>query len=480
MRQPIEVGSPKDWRSEIRRLFDLQAATRWTMSRSTAAERRRRLKQLKAALEKHRAPLAEGIRRDFGRSAEESEFIEIHPVIEELNYSIAHLGEWMRSEPVEAPLLLADTASEIRWEARGQVLVLSPWNYPVFLVLGPLAGAIAAGNVVMMKPSEKVPETNKVLRTILAEAFPENEVAMVEGEAPVAEALLELPFDHIFFTGSTRVGKLVMAAAAKHLASVTLELGGKSPAIVAPDAILSRAAHAIAWGKYVNAGQTCVAPDYVLVQEGQRQALLDGIRRALEQSYGPESGWATNAEFARLVDPGAFSRVKGLLDDAVERGAKVVVGGGANAAERYLAPTVLVDVPAEAPVLQEEIFGPVLPVVTYRSLEEALGYVRSRPKPLALYVFSRSGRAVDTTLDETTSGGVCVNNTLLHLANPGLPFGGVGPSGMGNYHGRAGFRTFSHERAVMRQRGNPMGRWLAPPYGARMNRLVARFARLLE
>lgn len=480
MRQAIEIGSSQDWRGEVRRLFDLQAQSRWTVSRSSAADRRKRLQRLKAALEKHRVALGEAIRRDFGRSADESEFIELHPTVEEINHALAHLGEWMRPEPVEAPLLLADTASEIRWEAKGQVLVLSPWNYPVYLILGPLVGAIAAGNVVMVKPSEKVPETNRALRALLAEAFPENEVAMIEGEAAVAEALLDLPFDHVFFTGSTRVGKLVMAAAAKHLASVTLELGGKSPALVAPDAHLLRAAHAIAWGKFVNAGQTCVAPDYVLVQEGQRQALLEGIRAAIERSYGPESGWGSNPELARLVDPGAFARVKGLLDDAVQRGAKVAVGGVANPAERYLAPTVLVDVPPDAPVLQEEIFGPVLPVVTYRSYEDALAYVRNRPKPLALYVFSRSGSKVDAALTETSSGGVCVNNTLLHLANPGLPFGGIGPSGMGNYHGKAGFRTFSHERAVMRQQGNPMGRWLAPPYSGRMNRMVARLARWLE
>jgi len=216
------------------------------------------------------------------------------------------------------------------------------------------------------------------------------------------------------------------------------------------------------------------------VPEGQRQAFVDGVRAAIEGSYGPESGWATNPELARLVDPGAFARVKGLVDDAVSRGAKVVVGGDANPAQRYLAPTVVVDVPADAPLLQEEIFGPVLPVVTYRTFPEALDYVRSRPKPLALYVFSKSRKNVETTLTETTSGGVSVNNTLLHLANPGLPFGGVGPSGMGNYHGRAGFRTFSHERAILRQQGNPMARWLAPPYGGRMNRMVARLARWLE
>ena len=480
MRQAIDIGSTQDARAEIRRLFDLQAASRWTVARSTAAERRRKLQRFKAALEKHRVAVAEGIRRDFGRSLEESELIEIHPSLEEINHAIAHIGEWMRPEPVEAPLLLADTASEIRWEPKGQVLILAPWNYPVFLTIGPLVGAVAAGNVVIVKPSEKVPETNRALRAVLTEAFNENEVAVVEGEVPVAEALLELPFDHIFFTGSTRVGKVVMAAAAKNLASVTLELGGKSPAIVAPDANLPRAAHAIAWGKLVNVGQTCVAPDYALVQESQRQQFLDGLRAAIERSYGTEASWATNPELARLIDPGAFARVKGLVDDAVQRGAKVVIGGQSNPAERYLAPTVLIDVPPDAPILQEEIFGPVLPVVTYRTLEDGLSYVRSRPKPLALYVFSRKGSTVDTTLAETTSGGAAVNNTLLHLANPGLPFGGVGPSGTGSYHGRHGFRAFSHERAVLRQQGNPMSRWLAPPYGARMNRLVMRLARWLE
>ncbi|MGZ6098931.1 MAG: aldehyde dehydrogenase family protein, partial [Myxococcaceae bacterium] len=245
MRQATEIGSAQDWRSEVRRLFDLQAAARWTVSRSGVADRRKKLQRLKSAFEKHRAAVAEGIRRDFGRSPEESELLEIHPAFDELNYAIAHVAEWMRPEPVEAPLLLADTASEVRFEAKGQVLVLSPWNYPASLVLWPLVPAVAAGNVVIIKPSEKVPETNRALRALLAEAFPENEVAMIEGEAPVAEALLELPFDHVFFTGSTRVGKIVMAAAAKNLASVTLELGGKSPAIVAPDAHLQRAAHSI-------------------------------------------------------------------------------------------------------------------------------------------------------------------------------------------------------------------------------------------
>ena len=478
MLQPIDV-KPPDSRAEPQRLFDLQAARRWELARSTAPERRERLRRLKAALERHRLALAEGIRRDFGRSADESEFIEIHPSVQELNHSIAHVGEWMRSEPVGTPVMLADTASEIRWEPKGQVLLLAPWNYPVFLVLGPLAGAVAAGNTVIIKPSEKVPETNRALQQILTDAFPEAEVAMVEGDASVAEALLALPFNHVFFTGSTRVGKLVMAAAAKTLASVTLELGGKSPAYVAPGANLERAARAIAWGKFVNAGQTCVAPDYVLVQEGQREALVGALRASTVASYGPEEGWARNGDLARLVDPDAFARVKGLLDEALQRGARVAFGGTTDAGQRFIAPTVLVDVPPDAAILQEEIFGPVLPVVSYRTEAEALAYVRSRPQPLAFYPF---GTRAETraAVAGTTSGGVTVNNTLLHLGNPDLPFGGVGPSGLGNYHGRAGFRTFSHERSVLRQSGNPMTRWIAPPYRGRMNRLVARLARLLE
>lgn len=480
MRQPIDVKPGQDLRSELRRLFDVQGHKRWELSRSTTGARRARLRRFKAAVEKHRQAIAEGIRRDFAKPQAETELTEIHVFFEEMNHALVHLGEWMRSEPVESTLLLADTASEIRWEPKGQVLVLSPWNYPFYLAAVPILQAVAAGNVVVLKPSEKAPETNRALRTVLAEAFPEEEVAMVEGEAPVAEALLELPWNHIFFTGSTRVGQKIMVAAAKYLASVTLELGGKSPAYVDPSASLGRAAAAIAWGKFVNAGQTCVAPDYVLVQAQQRDALVQAIRQATLRTYGPEEGWAGNADFARLIEAGAFNRVKGLLDEAVQRGAKVAFGGTTDPAQRYIAPTVLVDVPEDTGILREEIFGPVLPVLTYSAPEEAFAYVRNRPTPLSFYVFSGSGRQVEAALEGTASGGVCVNNTLLHLANPGLPFGGVGPSGIGNYHGRAGFRTFSHERAVMRQRGNPMARWLAPPYSGRMNRMVARLARWLE
>jgi aldehyde dehydrogenase (NAD+) len=477
MRQPSEqqaVGV----QAEIGRIWDAQAKKRWPIAKSTVAERRARLKRLGAAIQKHRSALTQAVRKDFGKPEEETDITEVHIVLDELSHTVRNLADWMRAEPVDAPLLLMGTSSEVRHEARGQVLVLGPFNYPVQLSLVPVLSAVAAGNVVVFKPSEKTPATSAVLRTVLAEAFPEDEVAVVEGDASVAEALLEKPWDHIFFTGSTAVGKKVMAAAAKHLTSVTLELGGKSPAVVEKSANLARAALTIAHGKFINAGQTCVAPDYVLVPEDKRDELVGHLKTVLQDFFGQDA--KSSPDYTRMIDDRAFQRVKGYVDSAVRAGAKVAVGGESDAASRYLAPTVLVDVPENAPVMQDEIFGPVLPVLTYKTPEDAVNFVRARPPPLALYVFARSRREADAVLDGTASGGACVNQTILHLANPDLPFGGVGASGIGNYHGRAGFRCFSHERAVLRQHGSPLSRFLTPPYARRMTRLTARFARWLE
>ncbi len=477
MRQPMEVhaeGLP----AEIRRIWDAQSKKRWPLAQSSAAERRARLKRLGAAVEKHRAAINAAVQKDFAKPLEETDLTEVHIVQEELGYTVRNLADWMRPETVDAPLLLAGTSSEVRHEARGHVLVLAPFNYPFHLAVLPVLSAVAAGNVVVVKPSEKTPATAAIIRTVLAEAFPEDEVAVVDGDASAAEALLEMPWDHIFFTGSTAVGKKVMAAAAKHLSSVTLELGGKSPAVVERSANLARTALTIAHGKFINGGQTCVAPDYVLVPEELRQRLVDQLRNVVQDFYGPDP--KASPDFCRMVDDRAFGRLKGYIDAAVKGGATVAFGGESDAATRYLAPTVLVDVPTDAAVMQDEIFGPVLPVVTYKTPQEAVDFVRARPVPLALYVFAGSRREADTVLDGTASGGACVNTTIFHLANPDLPFGGVGPSGLGNYHGRAGFRCFSHERSVLRQRGNPLSRFLTPPYAGRMNRLTARLARWLE
>jgi aldehyde dehydrogenase (NAD+) len=477
MRQPSEQPT-LGVNADIRRIWELQAKKRWPLAQSSVSERRARLKRLGAAIEKHREAVDQAVRKDFGKAPEETDLTEVHIVLEELGHTLRNLADWMRPEPVDAPLLLVGTSSEVRHEARGHVLVLAPFNYPFHLAVLPVVSAVAAGNVVVLKPSEKTPATSAIIRTVLGEAFPEDEVAVIDGDAAVAEALLEMPWDHIFFTGSTAVGKKIAAAAAKHLSSVTLELGGKSPAVVERSANLQRAAVTIAYGKFINAGQTCVAPDYVLVPEELRDALVSQLKAAVQGFYGADP--KASPDYCRIIDDRAFGRLKGYVDAAVRSGAKVAFGGESDAASRYLAPTVLVDVPPEAAVMQEEIFGPVLPVLTYKGPEEAVDFVRARPSPLALYVFARSRREANGVLDGTASGGACVNNTIFHLANPDLPFGGVGPSGTGNYHGRAGFRCFSHERAVLRQRGNPLSRFLTPPYAGRMNRLTARFAKWLE
>lgn len=477
MRQPSEQQRT-GLQAEIRRIWDAQAKKRWPIAQSTVAERRTRLKRLGAAVEKHRAAIDEAVRKDFSKPVEETDITEVHIFLGELSHTLRNLADWMRPEPVDAPLLLIGTSSEVRHEARGQVLVLAPFNYPVQLALLPVLSAVAAGNVVVLKPSEKTPATAAILRTVLSEAFPEDEVAVIDGDASVAEALLEMPFDHIFFTGSTAVGKKVMAAAAKHLSSVTLELGGKSPAVVERSANLARAALTIAHGKFINSGQTCVAPDYVLVPEDKREELLGHLRTVLQSFFGPDP--KASPDYARMIDDRAFQRMTSYVDSAVRAGAKVAFGGEMDAATRYVAPTILVDVPADAPVMQDEIFGPVLPVLTYKSPEDAVNFVRARPPPLALYVFARSRREADAVLDGTASGGACVNQTIFHLANPDLPFGGVGASGVGNYHGRAGFRCFSHERSILRQHGNPLSRFLTPPYARGMNRLTQRLARWLE
>jgi aldehyde dehydrogenase (NAD+) len=477
VRQPSEQQGAA-LQQDIRRVWEAQAKKRWPLAQSSVAERRARLRRLGAAIEKHRAAIDEAVRKDFGKAPEETDLTEVHLVQEELGHTVRNLAEWMRTEPVDSPLLLAGTSSEVRHEARGQVLVLAPFNYPFHLAVLPVVSAVAAGNVVVLKPSEKTPATAAIIRTVLAEAFPEDEVAVIEGDALVAEALLEMPWDHIFFTGSTAVGKRIMAAAARHLSSVTLELGGKSPAVVERSANLARAALTIAHGKFINGGQTCVAPDYVLVPQELREPLVAELKAVVQGFYGADA--KSSPDYCRMIDDKSFLRLKGYIDSAVRSGAKVAFGGESDAATRYLAPTVLVDVPPEAQVMQEEIFGPILPVLSYQTAEEAVNFVRARPPPLALYVFARSRRQADAVLDGTASGGACVNNTVFHLANPDLPFGGVGSSGVGNYHGRAGFRCFSHERAVLRQRGNPLSRFLAPPYGGRMNRLTARLARWLE
>ncbi|HQR36899.1 MAG TPA: aldehyde dehydrogenase family protein [Blastocatellia bacterium] len=461
--------------ARVNALFDAQRAHRWTMARTTASERATRLRQLKQAIIARKQDLFDAIHADFRKHQVEVELSELQPVLQEIDHTIKHLAKWMRPRRVSTPLLLFGTHSEVRYEAKGVMLILSPWNYPFYLTINPLVGAIAAGNTAIVKPSEKTPNTSRFIASLVADVFDPREATVVEGEVDVAKALLDLPFDHITFTGSTAVGKIVMAAAAKHLTPVTLELGGKSPAIVDETADPVEAARRIAWGKFLNCGQTCVAPDYVLVHTSRADAFLDALKGVVDESFGATPDAVHDStDLCRLVDNGAFERVAGLVDDATSRGARVVAGGQRDASDRFIAPTVLADVPDDAAVMQEEIFGPVLPVLRVGSVDEAIAFVQARPKPLALYVFSSRDANVERILAHTNAGGTAVNNVVVHLANTNLPFGGTGASGMGNYHGEFGFREFSHERAVLRQGWPNMFAMFFPPYGEKVRKMVAR------
>ncbi|RKG61065.1 aldehyde dehydrogenase family protein [Corallococcus sp. AB011P] len=466
---------------DLQAVFDRLQARRWELAKTGPKERLARLEKLKALLLERREELADALHEDFRKPPAEVEATEILPVLLELAHVQKHLKAWMKPRKVGAPLLLAGTKSEVHPEPKGVVLILAPWNYPFHLLVSPLVAAVAAGNAVLCKPSEKTPGTARFLTQLLRDVFPQDEVALVEGGAEVGEALLRLPFDHFFFTGGPRVGRRVMEAAARHLAGVTLELGGKSPVIVDASADVDAAAERIVWGKFLNAGQTCIAPDHVWVHASKEEALLSGMKAALERFYGKtEEARRATPDFCRMVDDGAYKRVCRLLDESVAEGARVVAGGGVHAETRYIAPTVLADVTPETAVMDEEIFGPLLPVLRFESLDEVVTQVRAEGKPLAMYVFSHEEATVERLLKETSAGGTVVNNVVLHNVNPHLPFGGVGQSGLGAYHGEAGFKAFSHERAVVRQGRTSFTNLFFPPYRGKAQRLARLASKLFE
>jgi aldehyde dehydrogenase (NAD+) len=457
---------------EIRAIFAEQRRRYRSNPNPSRRERAAQLDGLHKAIVRHREALYVAMGRDFGKAPAEVELSEINLTLGELKFARKHLGRWMRPKSVATPLPLFGAKSQVRYEPKGVVLILAPWNYPVYLTMGPLIGAIAAGNRAIVRFSEKAPHAGAVLQSIVAEAFSPGDVIMVGGEVNLAEELLKLPFDHIFFTGSTKIGKHVMRAAAEHLSGVTLELGGKSPAIVTADADVASAGQRIAWGKFINAGQTCVAPDYVLVERSVAPALVEALKASTARMYGKtEEDRKATRDYARIIDDAAFNRLSAVLDESVRAGATVTLGGGRDAASRFIAPTILENVTLDSPIMREEIFGPILPIVTFGSLDDALEDVRAHDKPLALYIFSRSRKTVETILRRTTAGGTGINDVAIHLGNVNLPFGGIGPSGLGNYHGHDGFRTFSHERAVMtRTLLTPM---LYPPYTKQTKRTLA-------
>jgi aldehyde dehydrogenase (NAD+) len=429
--------------------------------------RRAQLEGLLRMLDEQENALLGALHDDLHKPALEGFGADIGTVSVEIRHILKHLSSWAKPRRVVPGLAAQPGMAKVVPEPLGVGLIIAPWNYPVQLVVAPLAAALAAGNCVVIKPSELAPATSAALARLLPRYVDPEAVAVVEGGVAETTALLAEPFDHLFFTGSTAVGRIVMQAAARHLTPVVLELGGKSPTIVAADADLEVAARRIVWGKHLNAGQTCIAPDYVLVERPARDRLVEAMRTAMRDFLGTRP--AESADFGRIVNDRHFAR---LMKLAASAGGTVAIGGGSDAATRFIEPTVIVDPDPDAPIMDEEIFGPLLPVVTVDSIDAAIDFVTERPKPLALYVFSGSSETVDRVLGATSSGGACVNHTLLQQATTGLPFGGVGPSGMGQYHGRAGFAAYSHYKSVLTKPTKPELKVMYPPYTSVKDRIV--------
>ncbi|HYC60979.1 MAG TPA: aldehyde dehydrogenase family protein [Thermoanaerobaculia bacterium] len=452
--------------SEIERIYELQQRNRAAVAATTAAQRIEKLRRFERLMLERRDEIRAAMWDDYRKPAAEVDLSEIYPVVSEARHAVRHLRRWMKPKRVSTRLALLGSRSSIVYEPKGVVLIIAPWNFPFNLTLGPLVSAIAAGNCVMVKPSEMTAASTACIRRIVEESFDENEVAVIEGDAPVAEELLRRKFDHIFFTGSPAVGKIVMKAAAEHLTSVTLELGGKSPAIVDATANVGEAAKKIAWGKFFNSGQVCIAPDYALVHESVSDEFLDKLRVAVDAMGDASRGVLVNERHA--------GRVKRLIDQAIAQGAHVALGGSVDG--RAIQATVLTDVSPDAAVMREEIFGPVLPVLTYRKLEDAFAVIEDREHPLVLYIFSRDRKVARDILRRTRAGGTAINHTMIHFYELDLPFGGVGHSGVGRSHGFAGFEAFSNPRGVLDQR-LPFSaiELLFPPYKGKLKEFLIDF-----
>jgi coniferyl-aldehyde dehydrogenase len=472
--------------TELRAAFEQMQRFSRSGSAPTFAERKDHLRRLRTALIEGRDEFAAAISHDFGtRSLRETAMLEVLPVLQTIGDAISHLRRWMGPERRAVQLHFLPARNSVVYQPKGVVLIIAPWNYPLQLALSPLVAALAAGNRVVLKPSELTARFSEVLKRRLESALGADRVLVATGGVDVATALTALPFDHILFTGSTAVGAKVMEAAAKNLVPVTLELGGKSPAVLHESCDLATAARRIARGKLMNAGQTCIAPDYVLVPDTRLEAFA-GVYAEAARSMYPRL--VANPDYTSIVAQHHYDRLVSLAADAKAKGAAVTIIdpagelpageiGSSNA--RKIAPTLVTGARDDMKIMQEEIFGPLLPLVPYASLDDAIRYVHERPRPLALYYFDNDRARIRDVLARTVSGGVSVNDIILHAAQESLPFGGIGPSGMGAYHGEAGFRTFSHAKGVFRQGRLAGTELLAPPYGRRFDRMIGALTRWL-
>jgi aldehyde dehydrogenase (NAD+) len=454
--------------------FDRQKQRSLALRLRPIKERKKLLKKLGRFILANRERIGQAVHQDFKKPLLEIDLSEIYPVMSEIRHAISKLDEWTSPQKVDAPITYLGTRSKIMYEPKGVCLIIAPWNYPFSLCFGPLVSCLAAGNTAIIKPSEMTPHTSALIAALASEFFEEDVVKVIEGGQEVSSALLSLPFDHIFFTGSPAVGKIIMKAAAENLTSVTLELGGKSPTIIDSTAPISDAAKRIAFGKFLNNGQTCIAPDYILVHEKVKDKFIESLKNEVVKLFG-ENGKIdeSSTSYARIVNQKHFKRLSQLLEEAVAHGAKIELGGEVNAQSNFIHPMILSNVSLASRMMEEEIFGPLLPIISYSSDEEVINLINSKPKPLALYIFSRSGSFKDKILASTSAGSVCINECVIQFTHANLPFGGVNNSGIGKSHGYYGFLEFSNQKPVLKQ----MSRFssiesLYPPFKPKLKFLV--------
>jgi aldehyde dehydrogenase (NAD+) len=458
----------------VQPIFDRLAANTYALSRTTAAQRARKISALMNALLSRRDKAFEAGRNELGLS--ETDVIGQLIIIKaEADFALKHLAQWMQPKRVPNSVMMLGKKAYIQYEPKGVVLNLSTWNAPLAIGLVPAIAAIAAGNAVLLKPSELAPESAALLAEIVAAACTPDEFAVVQGGPEVAEALLALPFNHMYYTGGQKVGRIVMRAAAEHFAGITLEMGGKNPVFVDDSADMKDAARKIAWGRLSNAGQVCIAPDYVLVKRGGKAKFMENLTAEIPKMYNADGkGYDKSGDFPRLINQAHFARVQGLIDDAVAKGARIVLGGESHAETRFIPPTILSNVTDSMRVMQEEIFGPVLPVMSYDDLDDAMAGVRARQKPLALYVYARNREVMDAVLAGTSAGSTVINHNMIQSGtNPHLPFGGVNGSGIGRVGGHQGFLEFSNARSVVEETKDAAGLTPLPPFDAKTRKMMA-------
>ena len=459
--------------SQITRIFDLQKSNQYKVANSTAKERRAKIKKIKHAIEHtYRDRIKEASFKDYRKNEAEVDLTEIFPIVASAKFTMSRLGGWMRDEKVDTPLAQMGMSSWIKYEAKGVVLIISPWNFPFNLTFIPLISAIAAGNTVILKPSENTTHSSALMKEIIDDLFDESEVALIEGAIPETTELLKKPFNHIFFTGAPSVGKIVMKAAAEHLTSVSLELGGKCPTIVDQTANVKEAAARVAWAKCMNNGQICIAPDYVYVHESKKDQFMESFKKHVNAYYGENV--QDSDSYNRIVNDRHFRRVKAYMDDALERDARIEFGGNLDEKENFISPTVVSNLEDDALLWQNEIFGPVLPLRTFNDIQEPIDFVNKGEKPLALYIYSKNKKNINTVIDNTRSGGVVINHNAVHYFNNNLPFGGSNNSGIGKGMGVHGFKSFSNAKSVMKQWSPIDGMEnFRPPYTGMKKKLIS-------